>query len=436
MCYSIPGKVIAVKAGRAILDYFGERREAHTDTEGVEVGDFVLAQGGIVVETVPDDAAGEILSSWQETFEKLKARDIELSTIKPPSEGVSEDIAAIMERTLKGEELTKNDMLRVLGAENKADTELVTFTANTIRQREQGNSACVHGIIEFSNHCTSDCAYCGIGKSNEELTRYRLSIEEIIKSAEEAVKTKGFKALVLQSGEDAYYTTDKLVEIIASIKERVGVMIALSIGERAIDDYKALYEAGARGLLMRFETSNEELYSTLHNSPLKERLDMIDGLKKIGYLIMTGSLFGLPGQSDENIADDILLTREIAPEMFSSGPFIPHPSTRLGKTGMETFTLDKALRVLALTRLVDKKSSILVTTAFEKFFGVEATRRALLSGGNSMMVNLTPYPYSALYSIYPGKGSASELSKRIEYVITLLMELGRSPSDISVRGAK
>ncbi|MCK5235337.1 MAG: radical SAM protein [Deltaproteobacteria bacterium] len=436
MCYSIPGKVIAVKAGRAIIDYFGEKREAHTDTEGVEVGDFVLAQGGVVVETVPDGAAGEILSSWQETFERLKARDLELSNVKPPKEGVSEDIAAIMERVLEGETLTKDEMLRVLQTENSSDTQLVTFTANLIRSKEQGNSACVHGIIEFSNNCSLDCAYCGIGKSNIDLTRYRLSTEEIIKSAEQAVKTKGFKALVLQSGEDAYYTTDKLKEIIASIKKRVKVMIALSIGDRGIDDYKALYEAGARGALMRFETSNEGLYSALHSSPLKERLDTINALKDMGYLVMTGSLFGLPGQSDEDIVDDMLLTKEIAPEMFSSGPFIPHPSTELGKSGMEALTLNKALRILALTRLIDKKGSILITTAFEKLFGVEGTRRALLSGGNSMMVNLTPYPYSALYSIYPGKGSASELGKRIEFVITLLMELGRSPSEISVRGAE
>ena len=155
-----------------------------------------------------------------------------------------------------------------------------------------------------------------------------MTADEIIDTAASSARESGFKAFVLQSGENGYYTTERLSEIIRGIKDKYGVLIFLSIGERDEDCYRRLYEAGARGVLFRFETSNRDIYSKLHTTlHYENRLRTLQTVRDIGYIIATGSLIGLPGQSEEDLLNDILLAGSFGTEMYSFGPFIPHPHT-------------------------------------------------------------------------------------------------------------
>ena len=296
-------------------------------------------------------------------------------------------------------------------------------TANFLRQKHLSNSCCVHGIIEFSNYCKNDCAYCGIRRSNSILQRYRMTDEEILSTVDEAVEKHGFKALVLQSGEDPEFGVDRVAELIREIKKRHAVLLFASIGEVGKSGLLKLYEAGARGLLMRFETSDPKLYSNLHcGDLLEDRLRDIRDAYQLGYLVLTGALIGLPGQTLESRLDDILLTKELNAEMYTFGPILPSgPKTEI------------VLKTLAVARIVDPQNAkIVVTTGFETL-DPNARRRGLMAGANSVMLNATPLKYRRLYDIYPNRAHGTEsIEQQISETLELLYSLGRAPTDLGV----
>jgi biotin synthase len=310
--------------------------------------------------------------------------------------------------------------LRLLKSEKPAEIELLYKTANFLRQKHLSNSCCVHGIIEFSNYCKNDCVYCGIRKSNVELKRYRMTEEEILAAAAEAIEQHGFKALVLQSGEDPEFPVERVAKL---IKARHAVLIFASVGETSKPGLKALWAAGARGILMRFETSDPQMYGKLHcGDKLEERLEELREAYRLGFLVITGGLIGLPGQTAESLLDDILLTKELNAEMYTFGPVLPDgPPTEL------------ILKVLAVSRLVDPKNAkIVVTTGFETL-DPEARRKGLLAGANSVMLNVTPFQYRQLYDIYPNRAHVTEtVEQQIKTTLELLYSLGRAPTDLGI----
>ena len=434
MCYAIPGKVLEINNNTALIEYFGEKKTALVDAGNIRVGDYVYAQGGFIVQALEADEAHGILNEWEEIFFKLKERDEMLAGNTSPSVRSESDIERIIAKGEAGAQLTRDELLALLRCRDRDELNLLYSTANRIRQKVHKNSSCVHGIIEFSNICKNDCAYCGIRSDNNRLERYRMTADEIVDTAASAAKESGFRAFVLQSGEDGYYTTERLSEIIQGIKDKHGVLVFLSIGERDEDCYRRLYEAGARGVLFRFETSNRDIYSKLHTTlHYDDRLRTLQIIRDTGYIIATGSLIGLPGQGEEDILNDILLAKSFGTEMYSFGPFIAHPQTPLAS--VKTTDLDTMLKVIAVTRLVHHDGNLLVTSAVETLFGREGAEKALMAGGNSMMINLTPDRYRKLYSIYPGKGEKDkDIPARISETISLLYALGRAPTDIGITG--
>ena len=292
---------------------------------------------------------------------------------------------------------TRKEIIEILKNNNK-DEQLFSL-ADKIRKKNVGDSVHLRGLIEFSNICKSNCKYCGLRKDNNNADRYRIlkdEITEIVKHASDM----GYKTIVLQSGEDAYYTTEKMVEIIKTIKE-FDVALTLSIGERSYDDYKAFKEAGADRYLIRIETTDRNLYKQMHpNMDFDNRLRCLRDLKTLGYEVGTGSLVGLPNQTIESLADDILFFKEIEADMVGIGPFIPHPQTPLKDTQTGNFTL--TLKVMALTRIMLPDINIPATTAMETI-NPNGRIIALQSGANVVMPNITTQQYRAKYEIYPNK---------------------------------
>ncbi len=255
-----------------------------------------------------------------------------------------------------------------------------------------------------------------------------MTIDEIIKAAKEAVNEHGFRALVLQSGEDSWYDDEKLITIVKEIR-KLGVLIFLSLGSRSKETYKKLYEAGARAALLRFETSNKELFSKLRpEKDFEERLELIKYLKELGYVIATGFIVGL-GETDDDIINNILLTKSFGSDMYSFGPLIPTKGTPLEKEGI--VDKEKIKKIIAITRFIDKQSKILVTTALETL-DKEAKKEGLLAGANSLMIDITPKEYIQLYSIYDNRAVGGDLTQNIKEVVELLYSIGRAPTDLGV----
>ncbi|MBD3210084.1 [FeFe] hydrogenase H-cluster radical SAM maturase HydE [Candidatus Micrarchaeota archaeon] len=424
MCYAIPGKVVSVDSGKATVEYFGELKQALVIDADVQPGEYVYAQGGVVVGKAPEEDALPVLEKWKKHFFELKHIDAGLSR---PGSGFGA-LSPVIEKARKTGTLAVNEMAAVLEAEE--NLEMLYSEANSIRKEMLGNACCVHGIVEFSSYCQNNCLYCGLRRNNRGLRRYRMSEEQIMDTVDYAVEQLGFKALVLQSGEDDFYTDDMLAGIASKIHRRHGILIFMSVGERSRECYRRLYDAGAYGALLRFETSDETIYHKMRpGKKLKDRVDLIKYLKDAGFVVATGFLVGLPGQTSRHIVKDILLTKSLKPDMYSFGPLVPHPATPLASAGKPG--INDVLKTIALSRLVDHESKILVTTALETL-APEAARSGLLAGGNSLMINTTPPGFRESYDLYPGKAKDEALGQTVKNTLDLLCSLGRAPTDLGV----
>jgi biotin synthase len=429
MCYAIPGNVIEINGKNIIVDYFGEHRKAYNELKILKVGDYIYAQGGFIIEVVPESEAIQVLKDWKDVFFALQKTDLRLSRLDMDKTGVDISFTTILDKAAEGKPLKKEELLTLLKTNDKKEMNLLFKVANFLRQKHLKNACCVHGIIEFSNYCRNDCSYCGIRKSAN-IKRYRMSDTEVLNAVEDAVKKYGFKALVLQSGEDPEFSVDRLASLIMTIKQHYAVLIFISVGEIGKEGLQRLYDAGARGLLLRFETSNKKLYSQIHcGDKFEERIKDVKDAYKIGYLILTGGLIGLHGQTDEDLLNDILLTKELHAEMFSFGPVLP--ARPVG--GPESPSTETVLKVLAVSRIVDPSNAkILVTTGFETL-EPNARELGLMAGANSMMLNLTPVKYRKMYSIYPDRAhNEEEIQEQIDDAIRILQKLGRAPTDIGI----
>lgn len=294
-------------------------------------------------------------------------------------------------------EFTKKEIVDIL--KDDSQNEWLFSLADKVRRENVGDEVHLRGLIEFSNICHCFCKYCGLRCENKELDRYRILPDDIVKYAKKAVEM-GYKTIVLQSGEDVFYSKEILCDIIKRIKE-FDVALTLSIGERSFEDYKAFRDCGADRYLIRIETTDKDLYKKMHpNMSFDNRVRCLKDLGKLGYEVGTGCLVGLPEQTVESLADDILFFKEINADMVGIGPFIAHPHTPLKDMPNGDFTL--ALKVMALTRILLKNINIPATTAMETL-NPNGRIIALQSGANVVMPNVTTTEYRAKYEIYPNK---------------------------------
>jgi biotin synthase len=230
MCYTIPAIVEDVRKGVATISYFGERKQAYCEFVSLKAGDYVYAQGGYVVEKILPAQARKTLKAWKDVFFELRKIDAAAAALNSNDVSADLKLQRILEGVRKKKALSKEEALYLLDLKDAQSWQLVRRTANYLRQQYHNNSCCVHGILEISNQCARNCAYCGISASSGAL-RYRFNFDQIMAAAAEAVNKFGFKSLVLQSGEECGYSLDELVDIVQGIKQRFPVLVFISFGE-------------------------------------------------------------------------------------------------------------------------------------------------------------------------------------------------------------
>lgn len=306
----------------------------------------------------------------------------------------------LIQKAVKTHYLNEEELI-ILLKDDTCSKELFE-AADMIRHRYVGDEVHLRALIEFSNICKNNCYYCGLRRENKNIKRYRLDPELIIDLATHAVTRLGLKTVVLQGGEDLFFDTPKLCFIIRQIKS-LGVALTLSIGEKSLEEYKAYKEAGADRFLLRIETTDKALYEKYDpDMSWNARMECLKNIKKAGLEVGSGCLIGLPGQSIESYAKDILFFKELDVDMLGIGPFIPHPETPLNKAAGGT--LQTALKVMALSRLLMPDINIPATTAMETI-APEGQIKALKSGANVIMPNITLTQYRKHYELYPGKSN-------------------------------
>lgn len=293
-------------------------------------------------------------------------------------------------------------IIRHLDLAAAGERNILFAAAQEKRRQHYGNSVYFRGLIEFSSYCKNDCFYCGIRKSNRNAHRYRLSADEILGCCKEGHRL-GFRTFVLQSGEDPYFTDDRMCSVIEEIRRRFpDCAITLSLGEKSSESYRKYFDAGADRYLLRHETAGKGHYMKLHpeGMSLDYRMQCLYDLKEIGYQVGSGFLVGSPYQTFDDLASDLIFLRELKPHMIGIGPFIPHKDTIFA--GEKTPTKDLTLVMLALLRLMLPKVLLPATTALGT---VDPNGRedGLRAGANVVMPNLSPIVHRKDYSLYDNK---------------------------------
>ncbi len=279
--------------------------------------------------------------------------------------------------------------------------------ANQVRKKVYGKDVYIRGLIEISNICKNNCYYCGIRCENKNITRYRLTKDEILACCKEGYML-GFRTFVLQGGEDNYFTDDIMCDIIKSIKKLYpDTAITLSLGEKPFETYKAYKDAGADRYLLRHESANDTHYSKLHpeNLSLINRKECLYSLKKLGFQVGSGFMVGSPFQTTENIIEDLRFLQNLNPHMIGIGPFISHSQTPF--KDYENGSAMLTVKLVAILRLMFPLSLLPATTALGTL-AKNGRELALKAGANVVMPNLSPKSSRKLYEIYENKLSSGE----------------------------
>ncbi len=371
--------------------------------------------------------------------------------------------------------LTRNEILSWLRETDDGRLETLWSRADAVRRDNVGDAVHLRGLIEISNICVRLCGYCGLRAPNREVERYRMTVDEILACARQAVGF-GYGTVVLQAGEDTGLTRELVSEIVWRIKRETDLAITLSLGERTTDELLAWKNAGADRYLLRFETSNRRLFDEIHPprpGAVSDRMTHLRELRRLGFEVGSGVMIGIPGQTFDDLTNDLEQFRALDLDMIGCGPFLPHPATPLGvlqnpdrkeaanprpdrpprrrgrnpnpdREGgvshsqparfLEFLPAQRAAagllaasppapgdqvpntelmtyKVVALARLICPRANIPSTTALATLNRAQGRELGLMRGANIVMPNLTPPQYRAKYEIYPDKACLFEDAK-------------------------
>ena len=322
----------------------------------------------------------------------------------------------LIQNILQQEHLTKKDIVRLLNSDETERKSLFAHAAK-VKEEQVGKKVFYRGLIEYSNLCGKNCLYCGIRAGNKNAHRYEVTEDEVLEAARYAWENK-FGSLVLQAGERSGKDYVRRIErLVKEIKEMSHgeLGITLSLGEQTEETYRRWFEAGAHRYLLRIEVSNPALYHRYHPQnkihDYEARLQALHLLRKVGYQVGSGVMIGLPFQTMEDLADDLLFLQEHDIDMVGMGPYIEHEDTPMYQyrdqlmPKMDRFYL--SLKMVAILRIMMKDINIAATTAMQAIDPM-GREKSLKVGANIIMPNLTPSRYREDYLLYEDKPCTDE----------------------------
>ena len=331
--------------------------------------------------------------------------------------------------------LACDELAQLLAIKDEEGLQALFASAYELKVKCCGKRVAMRGLVEAGNVCAKDCFYCGIRRSNGNVSRYQLTADEIVRLAELDAK-QGYASLVIQSGEIESEAHTRFIEDVLRRIAPLDLGVTLSLGEQTEEVYRRWKEAGASRYLLRIETSNPDLYATLHPSghSWERRVECLRALRRCGYQVGTGVMCGLPGQTYDDLARDISFFAEMDVDMIGMGPFIPHPDTPLGVLGASCSVLGSelkhkdgresnapsttapstkhqaltlGLKMIAVTRLHLHDVNIAAATALQAL-APDGRERGIRAGANVIMPNITDTKYRRSYQLYAGKPCLDE----------------------------
>ena len=317
--------------------------------------------------------------------------------------------------------LSRNEIIELLSLQGEEEQQLFN-QALKCKLENLDNTVHLRGLIEYSSKCQKNCFYCGLRASNEQATRYEMTEAEVLTSARQAYDLN-YGSVAIQCGErNSEQFCNSIEHLCREIKALSNgeLGITLSCGEQTDEVYARWKAAGAHRYLLRIESSTESLYYKIHphddKHSFNQRIACIESLKRNGYQTGTGVMIGLPFQTIEHLADDLIFFKDMDVAMVGMGPYIPHPDTPLWQYRDLIPSVSERLhltyKMIAALRLIMPKINMVAATATQTL-SPDGRKKSILAGANIIMPNLSLEDYRKDYLIYPDKAAVADTAKAI-----------------------
>ncbi|MCI6152423.1 MAG: [FeFe] hydrogenase H-cluster radical SAM maturase HydG [Fusobacterium perfoetens] len=197
---------------------------------------------------------------------------LENAKLKSNSE---EEINRILEKARLCEGITPEEAAILLSVNDEEILNKMFKIAKEVKERIYGKRIVMFAPLYVSNYCVNNCKYCGYQHCNEDLTRKKLTREELVEEVK-ALEKLGHKRIVLEAGEDPIncsidYILDCIKDIY-SIKFENGNIrrININIAATTVENYKKLKEAEIGTYTLFQESFHEKTYDKMHLSGPKK----------------------------------------------------------------------------------------------------------------------------------------------------------------------
>ncbi len=262
---------------------------------------------------------------------------------------------------------------------------------------EFGRNVFVRAVVEVSNFCRENCAYCGMRRDNRTLHRYRARHEELAELLLDHLPAS-VTDVNIQSGEDPAAVRQVVLPLLKTLQRETSLGVSLCLGTMTEEIYDELHAAGAAIYIMKFEAGDAFRYEAAQApGTLAERLRHIRLLAQRGWFVSSGFIAGLPGQTLNHLLADLALARSLPLSGCSVSPFIPGDDTPLADA--RAAKADWAFNGMAALRLM-RPNWIIPAVSALNLVDDDGYRRGLRAGANLVTINMTPDAMREDYIIY------------------------------------
>lgn len=277
--------------------------------------------------------------------------------------GAHDRIATCGRRVLAGGELTREDVLWLLGLENTADRFDLICWANRVREHFKGDRVHLCSIVNAkAGGCSEDCKFCAQSAFYQtDSPRYGFVDPEPVQAAAEEAARNGVTALGLVAawkGLDEGPMLDEVCARFAELKQLGRVRPDASLGilksQRVADRLAA---AGVECYNHNLETSRRFFPQQCTTHTYDDRLRTIGFLKQAGIRICSGGILGL-GETVEDRCDLMFALKEVDPSFVPLNVLNPIPGTPFEKNA--PLTPLTILQTVACFRLVLPRAEIML----------------------------------------------------------------------------
>lgn len=341
--------------------------------------------------------------------------------------------------TFKG--LTHREAAVLLACELEEQNNQLVKLAMAIKNKFYGNRIVMFAPLYLSNYCVNGCIYCPYHAKNKNISRKKLTQEEIAKEVI-ALQDMGHKRLALEAGEDPKnnpleYILES-IKTIYSIKHKNGDIrrVNVNIAATTVDDYRQLKEAGIGTYILFQETYHKENYEMLHPTGPKsdyawhtEAMDraMEGGIDDVGI----GVLFGLNMYRYDFVG--MLMHAEHLEAAMGVGPHtisVPRicPADDIDTSDFSNAISDEIFeKIVTVLRIAVPYTGMIISTRESQASRERVLKLGIsqISGGSSTSVGGydTPEPEDE-------NSAQFELNdtRKLDEIVNWLLEMGHIPS--------